>query len=107
MCTFVQKSGEYQHTLISFSNFQLCGSLHLPFFFFLFQISDAVEDQTTFLLHLDTTPPIQYASMNKLTLRDLTQQTKNSSIRGSSMTELQECEVLVFNWARKGDETDV
>lgn len=103
MCTFVQKFGEYQHTLICVSNFQLCGI----FLFFFFQISDAVEDQTTFLLHLDTTPHIQYASMNKLTLRDPTQQTKNSSIRGSSMTELQECKVLVFNWARKGDDTDV
>lgn len=56
-----------------------------PFFL---KMSAAVEDQTTFLLHLDTTPHIQYASMNKLTLRNLTQQTKNSSIRGCSVSTL-------------------
>lgn len=63
-------------------NFICCHSealWHRAFPFFLFL--DQWCDQTTVLLHLDTTPHIQYASVNKLTLRNLTQQTKNSSIR--------------------------
>lgn len=66
-------------------NFQLCCSSHLPLF--LFNISDAVKDQTTLPLHLDTTPHIQHASVNKLTLWDLTQQTKNSRRRGQQQQQ--------------------
>lgn len=48
-------------------------------------------DLTTFLLHLNTTPHTQYASMNKLTLRNLTPQTKNSNTRGCRVLLLLEC----------------
>lgn len=64
-------------------HFQPCGSFPL-----------LMLHQSTFLLHLDTTPHIEYASMHKLTLRNPTQLTKNSSREGSGMSTMLECWVL-------------